>query len=88
MHLEHTISRLPSTNEGRKEGRKGSKEGSIHSHKRKVATTLHLADLPAVAIELQVLELHVIVRFLAGPLERLGPGEVAEPVADEVGVAL
>lgn len=40
------------------------------------------------AIELQILELDVVVRFLAGPLERLGPGPVTEPIADEIGVAL
>lgn len=66
----------------RKEG------GSVHSHKREIATTLDLADFPAVTIKLQILELDIVVRLLAGPLERFGPGVVAEPIADEIGVAL
>ena len=64
------------------------KRGSIHSQKRKVATTLDLANLPAIAIELQILELDVIVGLLTRPLERFGPGAVTQPVADEVGVTL
>lgn len=71
-----------------KKEKKEEKGRVVHSHKGKVAAALDLADLPTVAIELQILELDVVVRLLAGPLERLRPRVVAEPVADEIGVAL
>ena len=53
-----------------------------------VAAALDLANLVARAAELKVAELLISVVFLAGPLERLGPRLVAEPIADEIGVAL
>ena len=67
----------------------------MQPHKREIATTLHLADLGArrhfIAVgggEGQVVEGHFLEGGLAGPFEGFGPGVVAEPVADEVCVAL
>ena len=60
----------------------------VQAHKRKVAVALDLARLAARAAELEVLEGQRRKLLLAGPLERLAPGLVAEPVADEVGVTL
>src|SRR5690606_28615390 len=56
-------------------------------HEGEVARGLDLAVLLAGAGELEVLDLGLVEGLLAGPLEGLGPGAVAEPVADVVGVA-
>lgn len=67
----------------------------MQPHEGEVAAALDLTDLGAhgelfavIGGELEVVEGDVLEGFLAGPLERFGPGAVAEPVADEVGVAL
>jgi hypothetical protein len=60
--------------------------GGVQTHKGKVAGALDGADLAVVAEELEVVERRLLVVLVAGPLERVGPGKVAEPVADEVGV--
>ena len=60
---------------------------SVEAHEGEVAAGLDLADLLAVAVDVEVLHGGVLEALLAGPLERLGPGLVAEPVADVVGVA-
>lgn len=62
----------------------------MQSHERKVPATLDLSDLASVGytIDLQVHGLGFVEGLLAGPFESVGPGLVAEPVADEVGVAL
>lgn len=61
---------------------------SRKAHEGKVAAGLDGADGSAVVTELERAQRHLVVGLLAGPLERLGPRVVAEPVADEVGVAL
>lgn len=68
---------------------------SLQPHEGKVAAGLDLANRPALArllaivrVEGQFREVGVHVVFLALPLQRFRPREVAEPVADEVGVAL
>lgn len=67
----------------------------VDSHEGEVAATFNLADLRArgelpavVGREREVVERHLPESLLPGPLERLGPRVVAEPVADEVRVAL
>ena len=61
---------------------------SMQTHKREIATALDLANLAAVTVKSQVLEVDFVEGFLAGPFERFRPRVVAEPVADEVCVAL
>jgi len=59
----------------------------VQPQEGEVAAGLDLADLLAIASKLEVLHLGLSIVLLAGPLESLGPGLVAEPVADVVGVA-
>lgn len=60
--------------------------GSVQTHESQVAGALDGADLAAVSEELEVVKRCFLVVLVAGPLELVGPGEVAKPVADEVGV--
>jgi len=60
--------------------------GGVQTHEGKVAGALDGANLAVVAEELEVIERRLLVVLVAGPLKRVGPGKVAEPVADEVGV--
>ena len=60
----------------------------MKSHKRKVAAALNRTRRPAAAAEFEIDEVDLVESLLAGPLERFGPGMVAEPVADEVRVTL
>ena len=62
--------------------------GSVKPHERKIATTLDFTNLLAVTTKLQCFELNFIVCLLTWPLKGFGPGLVAQPVADEVGVSL
>ena len=57
---------------------------SMQPHKRKVTRRLDGSNLSVVAQELEVLERSLGVSLLARPFEFGRPGEVAEPVADEV----
>lgn len=62
---------------------------AVESHESEVAVGLDLADLLAGVLVLlndKVFQLQASVLLLTGPLKGLGPGLVAEPVADEVGV--
>ncbi|GJC86760.1 hypothetical protein ColLi_09599 [Colletotrichum liriopes] len=59
--------------------------GAVELHKGEVAAGLDLAVLVTLA-DGQTLDLGLVEALLAGPLESLGPGTVAEPVADVVGV--
>ena len=58
----------------------------VQPHEGEVTARLDLTDLLAVAIDLEVLHRGVLEALLARPLQSLGPGLVAEPVADVVGV--
>lgn len=62
----------------------------MQPQEREVPAALYLSDLASIgyAVNLQVYGLGFIEGFLAGPFESVGPGLVAEPVADEVSVAL
>lgn len=60
----------------------------VKPHERKVAAALNLAGVPAAAAEFEIGQGDLVEGLLPGPLERFGPGMVAEPVADEVRVAL
>lgn len=53
-------------------------------HEGEVARRLDLAILLAISLERR--ELGALEALVARPLERVGPGFVAQPVADEVGV--
>lgn len=57
-------------------------------HEGEVAARLDSANLGAVVAEQKVAHWDLVVGLLAGPLEGLGPGLIAEPVADEVCVTL
>jgi hypothetical protein len=59
---------------------------SVETHEGQVAGALDGADLAAVRKELEVLERRLLVVLVARPLELVGPSQVAEPVADEVGI--
>lgn len=59
---------------------------AVDADESEVAAGLHIANLLAVAAKEKVLGLRLLVLLLAGPLEGLGPGPVAEPVADVIGV--
>ncbi|KAI7408396.1 Carboxypeptidase Y [Hortaea werneckii] len=59
---------------------------SVQTDESEVTRALDGTDLGAVVEQLQVLHWRLLVGFVARPLELAGPGEVAEPVADEVGV--
>ena len=60
----------------------------MKSHERKVAAALNRTGLPTASAKFEIGQVGRVVRLLSGPLERFGPGLVAEPVADEVRVAL
>ena len=59
---------------------------SVNTHEGQVAGALDGTNLAAVRKERKVLERRLLVVLVAGPLKLVGPGQVAEPVADEVGV--
>ena len=60
--------------------------GGVQTHEGKVAGALDGANLAVIAEKLKVVERRLLVVLVAGPLKGVGPGKVAEPVADEVGV--
>ena len=60
----------------------------VKSHERKVAAALDRPRLPAAAAKFEIGQGDLVKGLLSGPLERFGPGLVAEPVADEVRVTL
>lgn len=73
----------------------------VQSHEGEIATALHFSNLcpPYELIALwgrcrviggqdEIFERNFVEGFLAGPFESFGPSVVAEPVADEVGIAL
>lgn len=62
---------------------------AVKTHEGEVAVALDLADLLALVFvvdDLDIFQRKGSVLFLARPFERLGPGLVSEPVADEIGV--
>ena len=61
---------------------------SMQPHESEVATALDSTDIRSIVTELEVVNRRLLVSLLARPLERLRPGEVAKPVADEVGITL
>lgn len=60
----------------------------LDPHKGEVATALNLSDLASVAVQAQGSALNLVESCLAVPLKGLGPGFVAKPVADVIGVTL
>lgn len=63
--------------------------GAKDAHESEVAAGLDLADLLALVLvvhDLKVFQLGFSKLLVAGPFKGLGPGLVAEPVADEVGI--
>lgn len=63
---------------------------AVQTHEGEVAVGLDLADLLALVLVLldhKVRQRGAGILALAGPLQSLGPGLVAEPVADEIGIA-
>lgn len=58
---------------------------TVELHEGKVAAGLDLAVFLALA-NVEALDLGLVERLLTGPLESLGPGTVAEPVADVVSI--
>lgn len=59
---------------------------SMNGQKGEITTALHQSGL--LTIKLKILETDLVERLLARPLQRFGPGMVAKPVADEIGIAL
>ena len=62
---------------------------AIETHEGEVSMRLDLADLLTLALlidDLDILQRGRGVFFLLGPFQSLGPGLVAQPVADEVGI--
>merc|ERR1711877_73639 len=59
---------------------------SVQTDESEVTRALDGTDLGAVVEQLQVLHWRLLVGFVARPLELAGPGEVAEPVEEEVTV--
>src|SRR6185295_12043835 len=57
---------------------------SVQPHEGEVTARLEVTNLVAITTEEKVLGLSVLVILLAGPLKRLSPGLVAEPVTDVV----
>lgn len=62
--------------------------GGMDAHEGEIAAAFHLAVLVALSAQAEGGQVDLVVGRLAGPIERFCPGGVAEPVADEVGVAL
>jgi len=61
---------------------------SMEPHEGEIATRLDSTNLSAVIAEQEVAHWDLVIGLLAGPLKSLGPGLVAEPVANKVSVAL
>ena len=61
---------------------------AVDPHEREVAARFNFSDRSAVAVKLQEAPVDLVVSSLARPFESLGPGFVAEPVADEISIAL
>ena len=63
--------------------------GAVDLHKGEVAAGLDLAILLSLLLRVDVktLDVGAVEVLVAGPLERVGPGLVAQPVADEVSIA-
>jgi len=59
---------------------------SVNLHEGEVAVRLELANLLAIAVNLEVLHLGLLVLLLTGPLKCLSPGLVAEPIADVISI--
>jgi len=58
----------------------------VKSHKGKVAAALDRAKLCSILIKEEILEGSFGISLLTWPFKSVGPGEVAEPIADKVGV--
>lgn len=60
----------------------------MESHEGEVTACLDGTNLGTVIEKLEVLKRSLIVSLLSRPLKGGGPGEITEPVADEVCVTL
>ena len=62
--------------------------GCVQSDEGEISARLDRPDLGAVVAQLQILDGRFAVGRLAGPLESVRPGLIAQPVADVIRVTL